>query len=69
MQPNGSLGPGPDLNRQAAQANFVKKPLNKDKKHPYHVSNFKFYATIVLFLGLVGLLIWFALSSEKSSPR
>lgn len=62
MQPNGSLGQGPDLNRQAAQATFVKKPSQQHKKRHFHVSDFKFYVTLILFIGLVGLLIWFALS-------
>lgn len=63
MQPNGSLGQGPNLNKHAAQSQFVKKPLQADRKKKYfHVSNFKFILTWVLFALLVGFLIWFALS-------
>lgn len=63
MQPNGSMGSGPNLNRQAAQAQFVKKPNHPDKKKKYfHVSNLKFVATLIIF----GLIVWFLISLALS---
>jgi hypothetical protein len=63
MQPNGSMGSGPDLNRAAAQSQFVKKPVQSNQKKKYfHVSNFKLISTLILFGLIVGLLVWIALS-------